>query len=97
MTDDIEGRRAALTAQLWSLGHNLGTPSLAHQTWRNAELARLQAALEALPRFPPPITGEGAGHLVIGRTLGSVFIHAEEPAPETQHHSDTRCGAEEDT
>jgi hypothetical protein len=83
MDDDIEARRAVLTAELWRIGHTITDPTFEGETARNNRIAELQAELAALPKPPVRRTGEAAGIIAITRVLGDRLVRApaREPDP----------------
>jgi hypothetical protein len=87
MTDeDIEKKRSELLGQLYAVGYRHPFPTPEAIAARNAEMSRIQALIDALPKAPPRVTGEAAGIVAIGRGfLGDPW---SAPPPEEPYDPD---------
>jgi hypothetical protein len=88
MTDDIEARRGALTAQLWAQGHRIGEPTYEGQRQRSERIAEIQAELASLPEKPPEVIGEKAGIVAIHNVLGDRLVRPPPIEPDYEDEAD---------
>jgi hypothetical protein len=87
MTDeDIEKKRSELLGQLYAVGYRHPFPTPEAIAAHNAEMSRIQALIDALPKPEPQVTGEAAGIVEIGRGfLGDPW---SAPPPEQRRDPD---------